>query len=110
MARRKASNAAGRHLMLAKLGIPVLALAVALGFTAKRAEAKDHHGHGHAYGHYGRGYGGSYGGFYTPYYPPVLLRLQPTFLRLPLLRGIWVLLRSATSLTIQPDLKVFWSV
>jgi len=53
--------------MLAKLGIPALALAVALGFMSKPAEAKDNgYGHGPAYVYYGRGYGG----FYTPYYSP----------------------------------------
>ena len=69
--------------MLAKLGIPALALAVALGFTSERAEAKDNHGHGHAYGHYGRGHGGYYGGFYTPYYSPYYDGYDPYFYGYP---------------------------
>jgi hypothetical protein len=62
--------------MLAKLGIPVLALAVALGFMSKAAAANDGH---HGYGYYGRGYGGNYGGFYTPYYSPYYYGYGPYY-------------------------------
>lgn len=62
--------------MLAKLGIPVLALATMLGFAPKLADARPGfggHGFGGGHGFYSHGfYGhGFYGnGFYTPYYSP----------------------------------------